>query len=161
MVSSISSGLSVSMPTISSSSSFSNQLTAEQKTLMSDTLSEIDADNLTEADALNIIEAFSNAGIEPSKEMESALADLGFDAKEIGELANVEGGDRPAPPPPPPSQSEDEIATMATYLEELLAETLEASDSTELSDEQRDSIYAQVMEKFGIEEGDSIINTTA
>jgi hypothetical protein len=158
MVSSISSGLSVSMPT--TSSSFSKQLTAEQKTLMSDTLSEIDADNLTEADALSIVEAFSNAGIEPSKEMESALADLGFDAKEIGELANVEGGDRPAPPPPPP-QSEDEIASMATYLEELLAETLEASDSTELSDEQRDAIYAQVMEKFGIEEGDSIINTTA
>jgi hypothetical protein len=159
MVSSISSGLSITMPTTSSSSSAA-KLTTEQKTLISDTLSELDAENLTEADALSIIETFSEAGIEPGKEMESALADLGFDAKQIGDLANVEGGDRPAPPPPP-SQSEDEIASMATYLEELLAETLEASDSTELTDEQRDSIYAQVMEKFGIEEGDSIINTSA
>lgn len=160
MVSSISSGLSsIIMPTSSSNSAKS--LTDDQKALISDTLSQLDVDNLTEADALSIIETFSEAGIEPSKEMESALADLGFDAKQIGDLANVEGGDRPAPPPPPPSQSEDEISSMATYLEDLLAETLEASNSTELSDEQRDSIYAQVMEKFGIEEGDSIINTVA
>jgi len=161
MVSSISSGLSsMILPTTSSSSLTVKSLTDEQKTLISDTLSELDADNLTEADALSIIETFSEAGIEPSKEMESALIDLGFDAKDIGELANVERGDRPAPPPPP-SQSEDEISSMTTYLEELLAETLEANNSTELSDEQRNSIYAQVMEKFGIEEGDSIINTVA
>lgn len=160
MVSSISSGLS-SMILSTTSSNTVKSLTDEQKTLISETLSELDADNLTETDALSIIEIFSEAGIEPSKEMESVLINLGFDAKDIGELANVEGGDRPAPPPPPPSQSEDEISSMATYLEELLADTLEANNSTELSEEQRSSIYAQVMEKFGIEEGDSIINTVA
>lgn len=160
MVSSISSGLS-SMILSTTSSNTVKSLTDEQKTLISETLSELDVDNLTETDALSIIEIFSEAGIEPSKEMESVLINLGFDAKDIGELANVEGGDRPAPPPPPPSQSEDEISSMATYLEELLADTLEANNSTELSEEQRSSIYAQVMEKFGIEEGDSIINTVA
>ena len=160
MVSSISSGLS-SMILSTTSSNTVKSLTDEQKTLISETLSELDADNLTETDALSIIEIFSEAGIEPSKEMESVLINLGFDAKDIGELANVEGGDRPAPPLPPPSQSENEISSMATYLEGLLADTLEANNSTELSEEQRSSIYAQVMEKFGIEEGDSIINTVA
>lgn len=155
MISSINTSAAMAMPTRSEKA-----LTAEQQTLISDTLSKIDVDNLTTEDALSIIEAFSEAGIEPGKGMESALSELGFDAKDIGELANVQEGNRP-PPPPPPSQSSDEISTMVSYLEELLEQTLAASDAEELSDEQRYSVYAQVMEKFGIEEGDTIIDTTA
>jgi len=157
MISSISSGSSVTMPTSSRSEKV---LTEEQQTLISDTLSELDADNLTTADALSIIDTFSEAGIEPGKAMESALSELGFGAKEIGDLANVEG-DRP---PPPPAQSSDEISSMASYLEELLEETLAANDADsveQLTEEQRFSAYAQVMEKFGIEEGDSLIDTVA
>ncbi len=159
MISSISFGSSVTMPTSSRSEKV---LTEEQQTLISDTLSELDADNLTTADALSIIDTFSEAGIEPGKAMESALSELGFGAKEIGDLANVEG-DRP-PPPPPPAQSSDEISSMASYLEELLEETLAANDADsveQLTEEQRFSVYAQVMEKFGIEEGDSLIDTVA
>ena len=159
MISSINTSSSITMP---SSPRSEKALTEDQLTLISDTLSELDADNLTTADALSLIETFSEAGIEPGKAMESTMSELGFDAKEIGDLANVEG-DRP-PPPPPPSQSSDEISSMASYLEELLEETVAASEAEsidELSEEQRFSVYAQVMEKFGIEEGDSLIDTTA
>ena len=160
MISSINVGSSITMP---SSSRSEKALTEDQLTLISDTLSELDTDNLTTADALSILETFSDAGIEPGKDMESTMSELGFDAQEIGDLANVEG-DRPPPPPPPPSQSSDEISSMASYLEELLEETVAASEAEsidELSEEQRFSVYAQVMEKFGIEEGDSLIDTTA
>lgn len=160
MISSINAGSPITMP---SSSRSEKALTEDQLTLISDTLSELDTDNLTTADALSILETFSDAGIEPGKAMESTMSELGFDAQEIGDLANVEG-DRPPPPPPPPSQSSDEISSMASYLEELLEETVAASEAEsidELSEEQRFSVYAQVMEKFGIEEGDSLIDTTA
>lgn len=160
MISSINAGSSITMP---SSSRSEKALTEDQLTLISDTLSELDTDNLTTADALSILETFSDAGIELGKAMESTMSELGFDAQEIGDLANVEG-DRPPPPPPPPSQSSDEISSMASYLEELLEETVAASEAEsidELSEEQRFSVYAQVMEKFGIEEGDSLIDTTA
>lgn len=161
MISSINTGMSMPPPRPSSGSEKS--LTDEQLTLMSDTLSELDADNLTESDAQSIVEAFSEAGIEPGKEMESALSELGFDAKEIGDLANVEGGERSGPPPPPPSetQSAAEISDMVSFLEELLEEKLASSTDTELNDQDKEAIYAKVMEQFGIEEGESIINTTA
>lgn len=161
MVSSIGSGMSMPPPPPSSSSSTQN-LTEDQMTLISDTLSELDVDNLTEQDALSIVEAFSEAGIEPGRAMESAMSDLGFDAKEIGDLAGIEGREGGGPPPPPPeSQSSEEISNMVSFLEELLEEKLADSSETELNDQDKEAIYAKVMEQFGIEEGESIINTTA
>ncbi|MFT6984668.1 MAG: hypothetical protein ACJAT7_000465 [Psychromonas sp.] len=156
MVSSISSGMSMPPPPPPRSE---QKLSEQQQTLISDTLSEFDPDNLTQADAISIVEAFTEAGIKPGNEMESAISELGFDGKTIGDLANVEGGDRPAPPPPP--QSSVEISSMVSYLGSLLEEKLASINGSELSDQDRQDIYSQVMEKFDIEEGDSIINTTA
>nr|QXF14413.1 hypothetical protein BCCFPMHH_00016 [uncultured bacterium] len=159
MVSSISSGM--SMPAQQPRSVQS--LTDEQLTLISDTLSELDADSLTEAQAVSIVESFSEAGIAPSKEMEEAISALGFDAKDIGDLAGIEGG-RPEgmpPPPPPEVQSATEINEMVSFLEALLEEKLADSDSSELNEQDKEAIYSKVMEQFGIEEGDSLINTTA
>lgn len=133
------------------------KLTAEQQTLISDTLAEFDAENLSEADALSIVETLSAAGIEPGAGLEAAVSDLGFDLKTIAELAGA-GGDRAAPPPP---QSMEEISSMASYLTELLDEKLASSGVSELSDQERQDIYSKVLEKFGIEEGDSLIDTTA
>lgn len=133
-------------------------LTEEQQSLISETLSQYDADNMTEADALNIVDAFSQAGIQPSAATEKAVSDLGFDAKSIGDLAKVsDEGNRP---PPPPKQSTEEISSMVDYLADLMEEALSASNSNELSDEDKQSILEQMMEKFDIEDGDSIINTT-
>jgi len=134
-------------------------LTEAQQNLITETLSEYDVDNLTEADALSITETFSEAGIQPGVALEKAVADSGFDAKSIGDLANVsEEGSRP-PPPPPPQQSTEEITSLVDYLAELMEEKL--AEGTELSDEDKQSILTQIFDKFDIEDGDSIINTTA
>ncbi|MCI2285816.1 hypothetical protein L3081_23590 [Colwellia sp. MSW7] len=50
---------------------------------------------------------------------------------------------------------------MVDYLTELMEEKFAAKTNNELSDEDKQSILAQVFEKFNVEEGDSIINTTA
>ena len=161
MISSINSGMSMPPPRPSSTSGQS--LSDDQLTLISDTLSELDADNLTEEDALSIIEAFSEAGIAPGKEMESAISELGFDAQTIGELGNVNGNEKGAPPPPPPSevQSSTEISEMVSFIEELLEEKLAENNETELTDQDKEAIYAKVKDQFGIGEDESLINTTA
>ena len=140
-------------------SSAEQSLTTDQQTLISETLSEFDVDNISEADALSIVETFSQAGIQPSSALEKAIADSGFDAKSIGELANVsEKGNRP---PPPPKQSSEEITSMVDYLTELMEEKLAESNNGTLSDEDKQSILDKVFEKFDIEKGESIINTSA
>lgn len=158
MVSSISSGAINTgqvMPMQSSS------LSDEQLSVISETLSELDADNLSEAEALTIVEAFSEAGIEPGKALESALSDLGFDAKQIGELAGAEGNrSAGGPPPPPPQQSSDEISEMVSFLEQLLEEKLAESDTSELSEQDKEAIYAKVLEQFSSNDGQSLINTS-
>ncbi|MFT7008812.1 MAG: hypothetical protein ACJAXJ_003355 [Colwellia sp.] len=153
---------SMSMPTsLKTSSSTEQGLSAEQQSLISETLSQYDVDNLTEADALNIVEAFAEAGIQPGLALEKAVSSSGFDAKSLGDLANVsEKGSRP-PPPPPPQQSTEEITSMVDYLAELMEEKLAESNSNELTDEDKQSILALVFEKFDIEDGESIINTSA
>lgn len=160
MINSMSSGMSMPPPPKASSRS-EQSLTEEQQNLISETLSEYDVDNLTEADALSITEAFAEAGIQPGLALEKAVSNSGFDAKSLGDLANVsEEGSRP-PPPPPPQQSSEEITSLVDYLAELMEEKLAESNSNELSDEDKQSILALVFEKFDIEDGESIINTTA
>lgn len=155
MINAINTGTSMPTPPTRSDT----QLTDEQQSLLSETLSQFDPDNLSEADALNIVDAFSEAGIQPGKNLESAMADLGFDAKTVGDLAHTqEDGNRP---PPPPKQSTEEISTLIDYLTEQLEEKLAANGNNALSDKDKQSIYAQVLEKFGMSDKDSIINTTA
>lgn len=62
--------------------------------IIASVLENYDADNLSESDALEIVAAFKEAGIEPGSELESAMEEAGFDAKEVGTLAGVgpEGG---------------------------------------------------------------------
>lgn len=155
MINAMNSGMSMPPPPPRSE----QNLTEDQQSLISETLSEFDAENLTEADALSIIEAFSQAGIQPGVALEKAASDLGFDAKSIGDLAKV--SDEGSRPPPPPKQSTEEITSMVDYLAELLEEKLAASNGNGLSDEDKQSILAQVLEEFDLEDGDSIINTTA
>lgn len=111
----------------SNSSSRGSSLSLEQQTLIEETLAKYNADSLSESDAKEIVEIFKDAGIEPSKEFASALSSVGFDAKEIGDLAGVSGnggpgGGRPAggPPPPPSDEDEEEIDSVYDLLEALL-----------------------------------------
>lgn len=158
MISSINSGMTMPPPPPKGGSE--QNLTEVQQNLISETLSEYDVDNLTEADALSITEAFAEAGIQPGMALEKAVAELGFDAKSLGDLANVsKEGSRP--PPPPPKQSSEEITSMVDYLAELMEEKLAENDGIGLSDNDKQSILTQIFEKFDIEEGQSIINTSA
>lgn len=141
------------------SSGNNDSLTEEQSTLLSDMLSEYDPENLTANDAETIIEALSEAGIAPGQGFESAMTELGFDAKTIGELGGQSGhGDMP--PPPPPQQSSEEITSMVDYLTELMEEKLAENNNLELNDADKQSIMAALAEKFDIQEDESIINTT-
>lgn len=131
-------------------------LSSEQLTTLSDTLGKFDPDNLSEQDALSIVETLSEAGIQPGKAMEEAMAEAGFDAKSIGDLANVQGGGNP-PPPPPQGQSSAtsiEMSTMVEYLDSLL----QGEDISSMSEEEKQSLYAQIADHFGLEEGESMIS---
>ena len=103
-------------------SSSDSSLSLDQQETIQDVLSNYDSNNLSSSDALEIVSAFQNANIEPSRSFENALSSLGFDAKEIGDLAGVgpqgQGG---MPPPPPSKEMEDELS-------EILSELLYGDD---------------------------------
>ncbi|WP_441002826.1 hypothetical protein [Pseudocolwellia agarivorans] len=159
MISGVSSGIQMSMPR--SDSRTEQALTEENQQLISDTLSQFDPDNLTEADALTIVETLSEAGIQPGQGLETALSELGFDAKSIGDLAGASQSEGSRPPPPPPQQSTEEISELVDFVTTLLEEKLAESADESLTDEDRESIYAQINEKFGFDNDDSIINLKA
>ena len=75
-----------------------NSITSSQKNTISSILEDYDANNLSESDAKSIVAAFKEAGIEASDELVNAMEDAGFDAKEVGTLAGV-GGGQSGPPP--------------------------------------------------------------
>jgi len=118
MISGISSGIDYSAITSSTSSTSKNSLSYDQQQVIDDTLSNYDSSNMSQSDALEIVAAFQDANIQPSKQLADAMSSLGFDAKEVGDLAGVGtnaqnvaqqiGGMPPPPPPPPPSNSTDE-----------------------------------------------------
>lgn len=111
-----------------SSTTKSSSLSTEQQAFISDLLSGYDSESLSASDAQEIVKALQEAGIEPSKAMESTMAASGFDAKEIGDLAGVgkEGGGRPMGPPPP---KKEEMSSVSDLLESLLSSD-EEDDST-------------------------------
>lgn len=81
----------------------SNNLSSSQKETISSVLENYDASNLSKSDALEIVSAFKEAGIQPGNGLESAMAEAGFDAQEVGTLAGVQGeaggGDQGGRPP--------------------------------------------------------------
>lgn len=129
----------------------SASLSDEQKTLITETLSQYDVDNLSESDAQSIVEAFSQAELTPGKALEEAMSEAGFDAKEIGDLAGVgpgqEGGMQEGGPPPPKSEGQSFTEEMLTTLESLLEEY----KGKDLDSETIDSITATMEEIFGLE----------
>ena len=130
-------------------------LTPEQQSLTSDTLSIFDADNLSETDALSIVDTLSQADIKPRAALENKMSNLGFDAKQIGELANTF-----EPKKSPPRQSTEGISYLVDHLTQLLEEKLVANNYNSLSEESKQVILSKVLEKYGLEESRSSSNTT-
>jgi hypothetical protein len=104
-----------------SSTSKSSSLTTDQQTFMKDLLSQYDSESLSASDAQEIVKALQEAGIEPSKAMESTMAASGFDAKEIGDLAGVGKGDGGSKPMGPPPAKKEEMSSISDLLESLLS----------------------------------------
>ncbi len=118
MISGIGSGIDYNAIISGTSAVSRNSLSYEQQQVIDDTLLNYDSNSLSQSDALEIVAAFQDANIKPSKQLADAMSSLGFDAKEVGDLAGVGtdaqnvaqqiGAMKPHPPPPPPSSSEDE-----------------------------------------------------
>lgn len=130
-----------------------SDLSEDQTSLIEETLSGYDADNLTESDAASIVEAFAEAGIAPSSAFADKLAEIGFDAREIGDLAGAKPSGAGQPPPPPNASNNLDLTDAVNYLETLFNE----KDETDTNNA---SITAQLAERFGLSEGESLINIT-
>jgi hypothetical protein len=153
MIDSIGSSTSMQLPPMRTQQS----LSTEQEALIAETLSKYDTENLSEEDAASIVETLKEAGIEPSRSLEQALSNEGVDAKELGEMANV-GGPRRGPPPPPPGGGDTETieaSSIMDYLETLLEEQ---EDVSSMTDTDMQELYSQVLEHFGLTQGQSLIN---
>lgn len=107
-----------------STTSKNSNLSTEQKDLIEEVLSNYDTDSFSASDASEIVQAFQDAGIGESQALTSVMEASGFDAQEVGNLAQAtqtaQGGGRPAggPPPPPP---EEEVDSVTSLLESLLS----------------------------------------
>lgn len=125
------------------------KLSDDQRQLISETLEKFDAEALTEEDAQSIIAAFEAAGIEPGQEMAELMAEAGFDAKEVGDLAGVEGppegGQRP---PPPPADMESASLNMSSDTAEELNSLLDQYFTEGASTDEKDSTLAAMQAIF-------------
>ena len=111
-------------------------LTSDQKNGIQSVLKNFDSKNLTESDAKSITSEFKKLGLQPGKDLESAMAASGFDAKQVGQLAFGTGGSPGAaqggnPPPTPPSgggklTSSDDVSD---YLTTLISSLTSNTDS--------------------------------
>jgi hypothetical protein len=136
MINSISS--SQTSVSVSSSQNISTQsnstLSSYQKEYIGSLLENYDSSNLSSDDALEIVSALKDQGIAASEELASTMADSGFDAKEIGDLAGVSGGavggGKPAggPPPPPPQAGNQTSEEEEDYISELLDSLLSVDE---------------------------------
>ena len=134
-------------------------LTSEQSTLITDTLAEYDIDNLSDEDASAIVSIFNEAGIQPGKALQAALAAEGIDAKELGD--RVKKSKDAGMGAPPVMQDTQQLSEITSYLTELLESKYAEKGAENLTDDDKTSIYAQVLEKFGLTQRESIIKTTA
>ncbi len=116
----------------------SQSLSQEQQQTIKDTLANFDVDNLSESDAASIVEAFNEAGIRPGAALEAAMAESGFDAKTVGEMAGVTQSRPPGPPPGGGGQagqlnlSDEMMSNLNDLLDEYLGGTFEDSEQESL-----------------------------
>ncbi len=144
----------LSMMTTSSS----NKITEEQKASIESILSEYNSAELNELDASSIVQKISELGVMPGIQLEGVLADAGFDAKEIGDLASV---NKQGPKGGPPPVSNDNATTINQENLQVLQDILaQYNDLLNLSSREEDSLIAQLSEAGLLEPG-AIINITS
>lgn len=156
MINSISNNL-ISMPDQQGRST--SPLNEEQRQLIDNTLKQYDADSLSEADAQSIVQTFSEAGIQPGRELAEAMASAGFDAREVGQAAGVQG-----PPPgqgmgPPPGQGNSAGTNLDKETLEALFTLLDQYLNEDMSEAERKSVLDEIRGTIVPEDG--LINETA
>ena len=129
-------------------------MSTDQKEQVQEILKQFSVENLSRADATSIVDSFKELGIPPTKELVQLMADNGFDAKNIGDMAEVSSSQIP----PLPSQINGANSSeMVSFLEELLE-----NYNSQLSDDDKDSILAAVQDRFDINNNnDSLIHVKA
>ncbi|MBV1919872.1 MAG: hypothetical protein KUG73_04265 [Pseudomonadales bacterium] len=129
-------------------------LSEDQHSTISETLASYDPENLTSEEAQSIIETFSSAGIAPGRELANVMAEAGFDAHSVGELAGNELQHRP---PPPQAQNQGFTEEMLTTLESLLEEY----QGEDIDGDVIESITKTMQELFGLAPSGTLIDITA
>lgn len=112
-------------------------LTTDQKNGIQSVLKNFDAENLTANDAKQITSEFKKLGVQPGKDLETAMAASGFDARQVGQLAfgsaMPPGGPQTGNQPPPPSMVDKNSPKIdvGEYLTSLIASlTTNSEDSS-------------------------------
>ncbi len=112
------------------------ELTSDQKSTISEILSNYDPENVSDEDAQAIFQAFKDAGITPAKGMKEAIEAAGFDAEDLRSRGMSDQG---MPPPPPQSSSSNSINVSAL---QSLQEILSQYDLTNLSETDQTSLVS-------------------
>lgn len=148
MINSVSSNLASVMQQASRmDKSQSQSLSDAQQQTIKDTLENFDADNLSASDATSIVDAFTEAGIQPGAAMESAMEDLGFDAKAVGEMAGVEQSKPMGPPPGGGGQGGGGDVGQLNLSDEMMSslnDLLEEYSEGTLGDSERETLLAEI-----------------
>lgn len=118
-------------------SSQSQSLTESQKANVASILEDFDADNMTEESALEIMDAIKEAGYSPGPGLAQAIAEAGFDPREIGSFATQKQG-----PPPPPKN--DSVSSLDTETFGQLVEILKQYDLANITQEEEQALVEQL-----------------
>ena len=118
-------------------------LTDEQKSQLSEILSQYDPQNITKEDAQAMFKAFRESGI-GGPELKKAMEEAGFDADKVWELAH---GDKP--PRPPEGQESTggrEFGSINTSALETLQSILSQFNLSDMSEENQTSLIQKLKE---------------
>lgn len=118
-------------------------LTDDQKTKITEILSQYDPENISEEDAKAIFQAFKEAGITPAKGMKEAIEAAGFDAEDLRAKGMPEMGGK-MPPPPPPEEGSGQGMNISAL--QTLQEILNQYDLSSLTEEEQTELYTQLQE---------------
>ncbi len=138
------------------SSMQSATLTDDQKSTISDILSQYDPDNITADDAKSIFEQFRDAGIRPSKGMKEAITDAGFDADELRSLGMPDQPPQGAGGPPPSSSSSSSSSGVNVSALQSLQSILDQYDLSSLSSDQETNLISQLTNAGLMQSGNMI-----
>lgn len=140
---------------------FQNTLSDEQKSSISDILSQYDPEDLSDEDVQSIKDQLKEAGVRPSPELKSALEGAGFDAEAFRPAGPPPGGPGQAggpPPGPPPGEGGETEASEETL--KTLASIFEDYDLESLTEDNLDEIQ-QKLKEVGISLPGSVIDQSA